>query len=87
MTSSAILALGTPLPQACFKSVILSGMVRGVTPPAHVAMIQTGKLIPHAWFVKTLSSPTSDDIEMRLCSSASNGAISTPIEIVELYVQ
>ena len=39
------------------------------------------------WFVKTLSSPTSDDIEMRLCSSASPGAISTPIEIVELYVQ
>ena len=39
------------------------------------------------WFVKTLSSPTSDDIEMRLCSFASNVAYSTPIEIVELYVQ
>ena len=39
------------------------------------------------WFVKTLSSATSDDIEMRLCSSASNVAYSTPIEIVELYVQ
>ena len=37
------------------------------------------------WFVKTLSSPTSDDIEMRLCRPDSNG--STPIEIVELYVQ
>ena len=39
------------------------------------------------WFVKTLSSPTSDDIEMRLCSSTTNVAFSTPIEIVELYVQ
>ena len=38
------------------------------------------------WFVKTLSSPTSDDIEMRLC--APNGRTqTTPIEIVELYVQ
>ena len=38
------------------------------------------------WFVKTLSSPTSDDIEMRLC--APNGIHnSIPIEIVELYVQ
>ena len=36
------------------------------------------------WFVKTLSSPTSDDIEMRLCSP---GSYSSPIEIVELYVQ
>ena len=38
------------------------------------------------WFVKTLSSPTSDDIEMRLCRPDSDIG-STPIEIVELYVQ
>ena len=38
------------------------------------------------WFVKTLSSPTSDDIEMRLCSFY-GGDYTTPIEIVELYVQ
>ena len=38
------------------------------------------------WFVKTLSSPTSDDIEMRLCHRF-NGHGSTPIEEVELYVQ
>ena len=38
------------------------------------------------WFVKTLSSPTSDDIEMRLCRPDGNGG-STTIEIVELYVQ
>ena len=37
------------------------------------------------WFVKDLSSLTTDDIEMRVCRPASNG--STPIEIVELYVQ
>ena len=37
------------------------------------------------WFVKTLSSPTSDDIEMRMCQKDSAG--STPIEIVEVYVQ
>ena len=38
------------------------------------------------WFVKTLSSPTSDDIEMRLCAPNGIGN-TTPIEIVELYVQ
>ena len=38
------------------------------------------------WFVKTLSSPTSDDIEMRLCAPY-GGSYTTPIEIVELYVQ
>ena len=37
------------------------------------------------WFVKTLSSPTSDDIEMRMC--ANEAFRSTPLEIVELYVQ
>ena len=40
------------------------------------------------WFVKTLSTPTSDDIEMRLCTFALAGASNnSPIEIVELYVQ
>ena len=38
------------------------------------------------WFVKTLSSPTSDDIEMRLCAPSGSDR-TTPIEIVELYVQ
>ena len=38
------------------------------------------------WFVKTLSSPTTDDIEMRLCPAAFNSNGGTPIEIVELYV-
>ena len=37
------------------------------------------------WFTKHLPSPTTDDVEMRLCRPATDG--STPIEIVELYVQ
>ena len=37
------------------------------------------------WFVKTLSSPTSDNIEMRMCRPDSSGT--TPFEIVEFYVQ
>ena len=44
---------------------------RGVNPP---------------WFVKTLSSPTSDNIEMRLCQIL-NSYGGAPIEIVELYVK
>ena len=43
----------------------------GVTPP---------------WFVKDLPYSTTDNIEMRLCQSI-NGDGSTPIEVVELYVQ
>ena len=38
------------------------------------------------WFVKDLPSPTTDDVEMRVCQPTS-GHGSTPIEIVELYVQ
>ena len=37
------------------------------------------------WFVKDLPSPTTDDVEMRVCRPGSDG--STPVEIVELYVQ
>ena len=37
------------------------------------------------WFAKDLSSHTTNDIEMRLCRPFNDG--STPIEIVELYVQ
>ena len=37
------------------------------------------------WFIKHLSSSTTDDVEMRVCKPNTNG--STPIEIVELYVQ
>ena len=37
------------------------------------------------WFVKDLPSPTTDNIEMRVCRPWAKG--STPIELVELYVQ
>ena len=37
------------------------------------------------WFVKDLPSPTTDSVEMRVCRPSSDG--STPIEMVELYVQ
>ncbi len=36
------------------------------------------------WFVKNLSSTTTDDIEMRMCRPHSSGL---PLEIVDLYVQ
>ena len=37
------------------------------------------------WFIKHLSSSTTDNVEMRLCKPNTDG--STPIEVVELYVQ
>ena len=37
------------------------------------------------YFTKQLSSPTSDDIEARLCRLRNN--IDTPIEFMELYVK
>lgn len=37
------------------------------------------------WFIKHLSSYTNDNVEMRVCRPDGSG--STPIEIVELYVQ
>ena len=37
------------------------------------------------WFIKHLPSLTTDDVEMRVCRPDSDGT--TPIEIVELYVQ
>ena len=37
------------------------------------------------WFIKNLPSPTTDNVEMRLCRPDSSGT--TPIELVELYVQ
>ena len=37
------------------------------------------------WFTKNLLSPTTDDVEMRLCKSYASGV--PQIELVELYVQ
>ncbi len=38
------------------------------------------------WFVKNLPSPTKENIEMRVCKPGTDGG-STPLEIIELYVQ
>ena len=39
------------------------------------------------WFSKQLPSPTTDDIEMRLCVRYSSRSLDVPVEMVELYVQ
>ena len=39
------------------------------------------------YFIKQLSSPTSDDIEARLCQNGFINFEDTPIELLELYVQ
>ena len=39
------------------------------------------------WFCKTLPQPTTDDLEVRLCSGGSTrGYEDTPIELIEIYV-
>ena len=54
--------------------------------PTSTCCYDTQRKVNPPWFVKTLPSPTSDDIEMRLCTPAGR-PYTTPIEIVELYVQ
>ena len=39
------------------------------------------------WFMKQLSSPTSDDIEMRLCCDQNRSDEDITVETVEIYVQ
>ena len=39
------------------------------------------------WFMKQLSSSTTDEIEMRMCNDESYTNEDTPIEIIELYIQ
>ena len=39
------------------------------------------------WFCKQLPQPTTDDIELRLCSDQVTSNEDAPIELVELYVQ
>ena len=38
------------------------------------------------WFCKTLPQPTNDDIEVRMCSNGIFKGESTPIELIELYI-
>ena len=42
---------------------------------------------PLPWFVRELPSPTSDDIEVRICGDESTDNEDTPVELVEIYVQ
>ena len=39
------------------------------------------------WFSVNLNSPTSDDIEVRICGTESTENEDTPIELLEIYVQ
>lgn len=39
------------------------------------------------WFHVQLNSPTSDDIEVRICGDQSTGDEDTPIKLLEIYVQ
>ena len=42
---------------------------------------------PLPWFVRELPSPTSDDIEVRICGDESTNNENVPVELVEIYVQ
>ena len=39
------------------------------------------------WFTKNLPTATTDDIELRICTSATTSAEDTPLELIELYIQ
>ena len=39
------------------------------------------------WFSVTLSSPTTDDIEVRICADESTNNEDTPIQLLEIYIQ
>ena len=39
------------------------------------------------WFTKNLSNPTTDDIELRICTTWSASIVDVPLELIELYVQ
>ena len=44
---------------------------------------------PHSgpWFNTTLTAPTTDDIEIRICADESTANEDTPLELVEIYVK
>ena len=39
------------------------------------------------WFNVTLSSPTTNDIEVRICENQGSNDVDTPIQLIELYVK
>ena len=42
---------------------------------------------PYSWFNTTLTAPTTDDIEIRICADQSPADEDTPLELVEIYVK
>jgi len=60
----------------------LSGMVGGVVPPAPAAVST-----PHPGSVKKLSQPTTDDIEVRVCTDQSANDEDVTIKGIQLYLQ
>ena len=42
---------------------------------------------PGPWFNTTLTAPTTDDIEIRICADQSTADEDTPLELVEIYVK
>ena len=53
---------------------------------SHEGTCCTGANTP-PWFSVNLSSPTSDDIEVRIMGTESTANEDTPIELIEIYVQ
>ena len=39
------------------------------------------------WFTKNLPNPTTDDIELRICSQNTDSVDDVPLELIELYIQ
>ena len=61
--------------------------------PQHEATCCISPTMPWSWHVKTLNETVNDDIELSVCGSVCNycenlifGAYSTPIDLVELYI-
>ena len=61
--------------------MIPSGMVKDVV---HTALAAPGTILHGLW---KRSPPTSDDIEMRLCSDNGYYNEDSPFETLEIYVQ
>ena len=59
------------------------GMDRGVVPIALVAP----STHHHGSMYNCMSSPTTDDIEVRICGDQPLGDEDTPIQLTELYVK
>ena len=63
--------------------MMFSGMVRTVYPTAHAVSSTT----LHGLATKNLTSATTDDIELRICTTFLPGEDDVPLELIELYVQ